>query len=175
MKPLWLSLKNLLYVLVVPGVLAGWLPLRIFERRPRWPEAWDPAQWAGLALALAGAAVFLLAAGTLAVRGQGTPSFLDPTRKLTRRGPYRWVRNPMYLGLLALVAGEGLFFQSWHIGVYLVVLACSLHLLVMAHEESNLRFRFGAVFEDYKRDVPRWLPRRPRPVLETVPPFGDRR
>lgn len=175
MKPLWLLLKNLTYVLVVPGILAGWLPLRIFERRPQWPTEWAAPQWAGLTLALAGAATFLLATAMLAVRGQGTPSFLDETRKLTRRGPYRWVRNPMYLGLLALVAGEGLFLRSWHIGVYFVVLACCLHLLVMVHEENGLRYRFGAVFEDYKRDVPRWLPRKPRPVLETVAPFESRR
>lgn len=175
MKHLWLLLKNLCYVLVVPGLVVWWLPLRMFERRAAWPADWGWMQGAGATLALPGAAGFLLCVYVLAVRGSGTPWFLDPPRKLTRRGPYRWVRNPMYLALFALVAGEALFFRSWHIGVYFVCLGCVLHLLVVLHEESALRFRHGAVYEDYKRDVPRWLPRRPRPVLETVPPFDPRR
>jgi protein-S-isoprenylcysteine O-methyltransferase Ste14 len=175
MKSLWLALKNLVYTLVVPGIFAGWIPLRLFERRPRWPEVLGFLQWAGVAVFLIGAAGFLASVVTLAVRGQGTPAFFDPPRKLTRRGPYKWVRNPMYLSLFALVGGEGLFLASGHIAVYWVVLVCSLHLVVALHEESALRLRFGAVYEDYKRDVPRWLPRKPRPVLETVAPFNSRR
>jgi protein-S-isoprenylcysteine O-methyltransferase Ste14 len=174
MKPFWLLLKNLLYVLVVPGVVAGWLPLRLFERRPHWPATWGWAEWTGTGLALAGTAVFLHSVWVLAQRGQGTPAFFDPPRKFTKRGPYRWVRNPMYLALFALVAGEALFFRSWHIAVYWVCLVCVLHLLVVLHEERELRFRHGAVYEDYKREVPRWLPRKPRPVLQTMPPFGPR-
>jgi protein-S-isoprenylcysteine O-methyltransferase Ste14 len=175
MKQLWLLIKNLLYLLFVAGVFAGWLPLRVFERRAHWPDAWGPVHWAGLGLALAGAAVLLQSIWIFAVRGQGTPAFFDPPRKMVRRGPYKWVRNPMYLAFFALVGAEGLFFQSWHIGVYWVCLVCSLHLIVVLHEENGLRFRFGAMYEDYRREVPRWLPRKPRPVLETVAPFDLRR
>jgi len=175
MKALWLLLKNLLYLIIVPGVVAGWLPLRVFERRAQWPVDFAWYQWTGLVLALPGVTVLLHATWVFAVRGHGTPSFFDPPKKLTRRGPYKWVRNPMYLAFFAMVGGEGLFFQSWHIGVYFVFVVCALHLLVVLHEESALRFRFGAIYEDYKRDVPRWLPRKPKPVLETVPPFGTRR
>lgn len=175
MKSLWLLLKNLAYVVVVPGIFAGWIPLRLFERRPRWPAELGPLQWIAIALFLAGAAGFLASVATLAVRGQGTPAYFDPPRKLTRRGPYRWVRNPMYLSFFALVGAEVLFLNSGHILVYWIVLICSLHLVVVLHEETALRFRFGAVYEDYKRDVPRWLPRKPRPVLETVAPFHPRR
>jgi protein-S-isoprenylcysteine O-methyltransferase Ste14 len=175
MKPFWLLLKNLLYVIIVPGVIAGWLPLRLFERRAAWPAVWGWPQWAGAVLALLGAGVFLHCVWVFAVRGQGTPAFFDPPRKLTKRGPFKWVRNPMYLSLFALVAGEALFFLSWHIAVYFVCLVCALHLLVVLHEESALRFRHGAVYEDYKREVGRWLPRKPRPVVETAPPFDVRR
>ncbi len=177
MKPLWLLLKNLLYVIVVPGIVAGWLPLRLFEQphRLRWPDVWTAQTLTGVALTALGLGFFLFSAAILAVRGAGTPAFFDPTKKLTRRGPYKWVRNPMYLALFALVGGEALLFRSWHIGVYWVFLVCGLHLLVIGYEEANLRFRFGAIYEDYKRDVPRWLPRKPKPVLETVQPFGARR
>jgi protein-S-isoprenylcysteine O-methyltransferase Ste14 len=162
-------------VLVVPGVIAGWLPLRVFERRAQWPVAWDWAQWTSVLLGVAAVVVFLHSVWVFAVRGQGTPSLLDPPRKLTKRGPYKWVRNPMYLAFLALVAAEALFFLSWHIGVYLICLLCVLHLAVVLHEERDLRFRHGAVYEDYKREVGRWLPRKPRPVPVTNPPFGTKR
>lgn len=175
MKHLWLSLKNTLYVLIVPGVIAGWLPLRIFEPRAHWPATWGWAQWGAGLFGLLGAVVFLQSVWLLAIRGQGTPAFFDPPRKLTKRGPYKWVRNPMYLALMALVAAVALFCESWHIGVYFVCLVCVLHLLVVLHEEQELRFRHGAIYEDYKREVPRWLPRRPRPVLQTVPPFSVKR
>ena len=175
MKPFWLLVKNILYVLVVPGVIAGWLPLRLFERRAQWPDTWGWPQWCATPLGLIGVVVFLQGVWVLAVRGQGTPAFFDPPKKLTKRGPYKWVRNPMYLALFALVASEAIFFRSWHISVYFVCLVCVLHLLVVLHEERELRFRHGAIYEDYKREVPRWLPRRPRPVLETVPPFDVRR
>lgn len=175
MKALWLLLKNLLYVAVVPGVVAGWLPLGVFERRAQWPAVFDWMHFAGATIALLGVALFLHGTWVLAVRGGGTPSFFDPPKKLTRRGPYRWVRNPMYLAFFALIAGEGLFFRSWHIGIYLVFVVCALHLLVVLHEENALRFRFGAIYEDYRRDVPRWLPRKPKPVLQSVAPFEARR
>jgi len=63
------------------------------------------------------------------------------------------------------------FLQSWHIVVYWVCLACIVHLFVVLYEESALRLRFGAIYEDYRRDVPRWMPRKPRPTLGTVEPF----
>lgn len=174
MRPLWQLLKNLIYVVAVLTIVAGWLPFRVFERRAQWPVRWDALPLAGAALAAIGLAGFVFGAGILATRGAGTPSFFDPTRKLTRRGPYAWVRNPMYLALFLLVGGEAALFRSWHIGVYWIFLVCALHLLVLGHEEPNLRFRFGAVFEDYRRDVPRWLPRRPRPALVTRPRFANR-
>jgi len=81
----------------------------------------------------------------------------------------------MYLGMLALVAGEAVFFRSGHILVYLVCLLCVLQLVVVGYEEDALRTKFGAVYEDYKRAVPRWLPCKPKPVLQTVAPFETKR
>ncbi|MFZ5496381.1 MAG: methyltransferase family protein [Verrucomicrobiota bacterium] len=175
MKSLWLLLKTTLYGGLFLLATAGWLPLRLFERRPRWPVDWGWLQSLGALCFALGAAVIVPCVWVFAHRGQGTPAPFDPPVKFVRRGPYKWVRNPMYLGLFALVGGEGLFFQSWHIGVYWVCLVCAVHLLVVLHEENALRFRFGAMYEDYRRDVPRWLPRKPKPILETVAPFGTRR
>jgi len=174
MKSLWLLIKNLLFALCVPGFVVGWVPLHWFERHPRWPETWSWPHWLGAALFGLGATLFLYCQGVFMIRGQGTPAPLDPPRKVMRRGPYKWVRNPMYLAVLAILGAEAVFLQSWHIVVYWVCLACAFHLMVVLYEESALSTRFGALYEDYRRDVPRWLPRKPRPALASASPFPDK-
>lgn len=175
MKTLWILTRSCLYSLVAAGVAVVWIPLKWFERRAHWPDEWTGMQWFGAASLLAGVIVYLHSVWQFADRGRGTPVFFDPTAKLVWRGPYKWVRNPMYLAFAAVIGGEGLLLESWHIGVYWVCLVCALHLLVSLHEEDGLRDRFGAVYVDYKRSVPRWLPRKPRPLLETVQPFDARK
>jgi protein-S-isoprenylcysteine O-methyltransferase Ste14 len=175
MKSLWLLFKNLLFTLCVPGAVVGWIPFHWFERHAHWIDPWLWAQWTGAALFAVGALAFLYCQWYFFARGQGTPAPIDPPKKMVRRGPYKWVRNPMYLAVLALVGSEALFFGSWHIGVYFICLACLLHLFVVAYEEDALRVRFGALYEDYKREVPRWVPRRPRPPVVTASPFPARR
>lgn len=177
MKGFWLFLKNLLFTLLVPGFVVGWVPLNLFERHARWPQSWTQAQFAAGALFGLGTVVFLHCQWLFAVRGQGTPAPIDPPRKFVRRGLYQWVRNPMYLAVFTLVGAEALFLPSWHIAVYLVLLVCLVHVWVLMYEEEALRRQFGAMYEDYRREVPRWLPRKPRPPLQTVAPFptaGDR-
>ncbi len=156
-----LFLKNLLFTVIVPGVVAGWVPLRWFERHARWPDEWHWPHWFGAVIFALGAAGYFHCLWLFAAYGRGTPAPIDLPKKLVQRGLYRWVRNPMYLAVLAVVAGEGVFLRSWHIGVYFVCLACALHLFVALYEERVLSFQFGAMYEDYRRDVPRWLPRRP--------------
>lgn len=175
MKQVWLLLKNLAFTLVVAGLLVAWVPFKWFERFPRWPRLWQWPQWVAVSIFAAGALAWLSAQWFFAMRGQGTPAPFDPPKKFVRRGPYKWVRNPMYLGLGAMVGSEVLFFWSGHIGIYFVCLVCFLHLYVVLFEENSMRFKFGAMYEDYKREVPRWLPRKPRPILQTVAPFEVKR
>jgi protein-S-isoprenylcysteine O-methyltransferase Ste14 len=171
MKSLWLLFKNLLFTVCVPGFVVGWAPLHGFERHARWPETWEWQHWSGAGLFILGVLLFLSCQGFFMIRGQGTPAPFDPPRKIMRRGPYKWLRNPMYVAVLTMVAAEALFLLSGHIVVYLVCLGCIFHLLVLLYEEHVLRHRFGAIYEDYCREVPRWWPRKPRPPLQTVPPF----
>ena len=175
MKSLRLLFKNLLFTLLVPGFVVGWMPLRWFERRAQWPAVWSWHHFAGTALFAVGLVVYLHCTWLFATCGQGTPAPFDPPRKLVWRGLYKWVRNPMYLGIFALVAGEMGFLRSQHILVYFICLLCAMQLFVVGYEERALRHRFGAMYEDYKRAVPRWLPRKPRPQLQTVAPFEVRR
>ncbi|SDR94350.1 isoprenylcysteine carboxylmethyltransferase family protein [Opitutus sp. GAS368] len=171
MKAFTLLIKNLAFTILVPGFIVGWVPLNLFERHPQWPAVWAWQQYTGAALFGLGALVFLHCQWLFAVKGQGTPAPIDPPKKFVRRGLYKWVRNPMYLAVFSLVGAEALFLRSGHIAVYFVLLVCIIHVWVLAYEETVLRRNFGAIYEDYKRDVPRWLPRKPKPPLQTVAPF----
>ena len=175
MSTFWLLMRNLLFTATVPGFVIGWVPLRVFEHRAQWPDFFGARHWAAVGLFAVGAGVFLHCQWLFFSRGQGTPAPIDPPKKFVRRGLYKWVRNPMYLGVLAMVAAEVLFLRSFDILVYLVCLACVIHLFVLLYEENALRRQYGAMYEDYRTAVRRWLPRRPRPTLETVPPFGQRK
>jgi protein-S-isoprenylcysteine O-methyltransferase Ste14 len=93
--------------------------------------------------------------------GRGTPGTWDPPRRLVAAGPYRWVRNPIYLAALLIVAGEAWLFFSPALLAYAAALAVAFHLLVTCYEEPGLRARFGQPYETYRRTVRRWLPRRP--------------
>lgn len=160
-----LFLKNLLFTVVVPGFVAGWVPLHWFERHPRWPEQWQWQHWAGAAVLAVGLAIYLHCVWLFATRGHGTPAPIDPPKKLVQRGLYRWMRNPMYVGVLTIVAGEAVFFWSIHISVYLFCLGCCFHIWVLLYEEPALDYSFGAMYTDYRREVPRWWPRRPTPPI----------
>lgn len=171
MKALWHILKNSGFTVTVLGVVVGWVPLRWFERHARWPEQWTGLHFAALTLGTLALGVFLHCQWLLATRGQGTPAPIDPPKKLVRRGAYKWVRNPLYLALFALIGSEALFLRSGHVAVYFVCLVCAIHVYVLLFEEEAMRRRFGAIYEDYRREVPRWLPRKPRPMLQTIAPF----
>jgi len=170
-----LFLKNLLFILLVPGLIAGWVPFYWFERRAQWPEIW---RWShslsafGFAL---GALIYLYCVWLFATKGRGTPAPIAPTKHLVQRGLYAWVRNPMSWAIFLLVGSEALFFRSIDLTIYFVCLVCVVHLYIALYEESALGYKFGAMYEDYKRAVPRWLPRKPRPALETIAPFATRR
>ena len=166
-----LILKNLLFTLLVPGFIAGCVPFYWFEKRPRWPEIWRWHHGIGVLVFTLGAVIYVNCVWLFATKGRGTPAPIDPPKRLVHGGLYRWVRNPMYLGIFAIVGSEALFFWSIHIVIYFVCLICAVHLFVALYEESALSYQFGAMYEDYKRAVPRWLPRKPRPVLETIAPF----
>jgi protein-S-isoprenylcysteine O-methyltransferase Ste14 len=82
----------------------------------------------------------------------------DAPRQVVAAGPYRWVRNPIYIAALIIVAGEAWLFLSVALLIYTGVLAVAFHLLVVGYEEPRLRRRFGEPYEAYRRAVSRWIP-----------------
>ena len=152
-----LFLKNLLFTVLIPGTVGVYIPLRIAGAQPL-----DEPGWAWLLAApllLAGAFVYFWCLWNFAVTGRGTPAPIDPPKKLIVRGPHRYVRNPMYLGVLSVATGWAVLFRSSGILLYAASVALLFHLVVLVIEEPSLRHLFGAEYEEYCRSVRRWIPR----------------
>ena len=117
----------------------------------------------GSLLALGGLGLSGWCSRLFVILGKGTQSPLEPTKRIVIGGPYRYVRNPILLGNLLLLLGEAALFASRGILVYTVLFFAAWHLILNRWEEPSLRRRFGKEYEDYRSDVPRWLPRLRRP------------
>lgn len=153
--------QSLLFLLVAPGIVAGLVPWLITRWQGSIPGAWLAVVlgW----LLIAGGAAFLLHAFSLfVVEGLGTPAPIAPTKSLVVKGTYRWVRNPMYLAVLALIVGQAVLFGSWWLLAYAGVVLVAFVTFVHGYEEPTLRRQFGADYETYLTTVPGWWPRRPR-------------
>jgi protein-S-isoprenylcysteine O-methyltransferase Ste14 len=122
------------------------------------PEQTGAVHWVGLALVVLGGSLALWCILTFALVGQGTPAPFDPPRKLVAAGPYRWVRNPMYVGAGAALAGAALFYQSPALVSFAAAFLLMAHLFVVFYEEPTLMRTFGARYADYCNAVPRWIP-----------------
>ena len=116
----------------------------------------------GLVLAIPGALLVLACVGSFIFRGRGTPAPFDPPVLFVPTGPYRYVRNPMYLGAAFVLAGYGLFEKSASVVLLAAGFLLVMHLFVILLEEPGLERRFGDSYVEYKRAVNRWLPRIPR-------------
>lgn len=131
---------------------------------PRWaggPHAFSDPRPLGLIVVAIGAVIGLPCVWEFAWRGLGTPAPFDPPKKLVISGPYRFVRNPMYVGMGFVFIGEAIVFP--HITTVMLVMTAILlvavTVFVMRVEEPSLRRLFGADYEDYCRHVRRWIPR----------------
>jgi protein-S-isoprenylcysteine O-methyltransferase Ste14 len=158
MKTLFIGLRALVFM---SGFIlaATWLVLAIrpLDRYFGWaPPAW--LAFAAPLLVLPGAALVVASGGFFVVRGRGTPALFDPPRQFVATGPYRLVRNPMYVGALLLLAGFALLWRSATLLLAIPVVFGGAHLLVTLYEEPVLHGKFGAAYENYCHDVSRWLP-----------------
>jgi protein-S-isoprenylcysteine O-methyltransferase Ste14 len=143
------------------GVLLIYLPATMLSRSGlTQPAAMGIPQIAGLALGTCGAALAVWCIVTFAFVGRGTPAPFDPPRRLVIRGPYRFVRNPMYIGAALALAGAALFYRSFALLVYAGLFLLATHLFVVLYEEPRLRQTFSIDYESYCRQAGRWWPRR---------------
>ncbi len=157
-----LLLKSILFTILIPGTVTVVIPYVIVSRRgsAAWPD-WSVLQNLSLLPMALGAAILFRCVWDFAVVGHGTLAPIDPPKQLVARGFYRYVRNPMYLGVLILLLGETLFFQSVAMLVYVLGWLAMIHLVVVLYEEPALRRQFGEPYDRYRQSVRRWVPGKP--------------
>ena len=156
-----LALKNLLFTVLVPGTVAGYLPYRLSRAGQLTPSPVLRLVAAFLfALGLAG---YLWCVWSFGSVGRGTPAPIDPPRRLVVVGLHRYVRNPMYLSVLTVIAGWVVLYQSVALAWYLGAIALMFHAVVLLYEEPALSSQFGSEYAAYRQVVGRWLPRVRRP------------
>lgn len=151
-----LALKNLLFTVLIPGTVAGYLPWLMTRG--------DGFSWgAGAALALllfaAGGSIYFWCLWDFASYGRGTPAPIDAPKKLVVRGLYRYTRNPMYLGVLTVILGWVALSGALGLLVYGAFVASCFQLFVVFYEEPQLTRLFGESYLEYRARVGRWLPK----------------
>ncbi|SDQ49387.1 Protein-S-isoprenylcysteine O-methyltransferase Ste14 [Arthrobacter crystallopoietes] len=145
---------------VAPVVAAGVVPWLLTRWQARTPLPGGlPARAAGAVLTAGGAAVVIESFMRFAREGLGTPAPIAPTKYLVVTGPFRYVRNPIYVALLAMILGEALVLGRPKLLAYCAVMAVPVGLFVRLYEEPALERQFGDEYRRYKRNVPGWLPR----------------
>lgn len=151
--------RAITYATLFIGFMFIYLPARVMS----WAGVPHPAamawqQIAGAVMGSAGAVLALWCVAVFVRIGKGTPAPFDPPRRLVIRGPYRFVRNPMYLGAGLALAGAALCYASMALLVYGGIFLLAAHLVVVLYEEPALRRNFGPDYETYCRSVRRWWP-----------------
>lgn len=153
-----LSVRSLLWTILLPGVVAGYVPWRFFGLGAARVDTVGAAEVAAFLSIGLGALRLAACIVEFARSGRGTLSPVDPPRRLVVRGLYRYVRNPMYLSVTAIVLGEALLTKSAALAVYWIIWFAAANVFVLAYEEPALRRRFGAPYDEYVRHVGRWVP-----------------
>jgi protein-S-isoprenylcysteine O-methyltransferase Ste14 len=161
---LWPTIGTIVFVLVVPGSVVVYVPFLLSRWRLRAPFfGWEATRWLGLLLFTGGVPIFVDFIVRFVREGRGTPAPVAPTRHLVVGGCFRYVRNPGYIAVLALLLGQALFFGSTAVLLYALGVGLAFHAFVVLYEEPTLRRQFGAEYEAYCRHVSRWIPRLRRP------------
>ncbi len=151
-------IKTLIFTILVPGTFAVLVPYWLVSANPRL-HVLGEARFVGFVSLVVGGAIYLKCAWDFATVGKGSPAPFAPPENLVIRGLYRYVRNPMYVGVLLVFSGEAIAFESFALVIYACGAWLLFHLFVVFYEEPHLRAIFGDSYEDYKRRVPRWLPK----------------
>lgn len=152
------AIKTILYMGSMHGFFTYYFPWQLASLQPG-------AATIGI---VRGLAVPLWLTGTLLIlscsidiirKGRGTPAHLDPPKTLLVTGPYRYVRNPIYLGSLSVQLGTILWFGSVLLIPYFLLFIIAYQILIVFFEEPALHRMFGAAYDQYVKEVPRWIPR----------------
>jgi len=152
-------------ILILPGTVIIFIPaviLKVSQTTRFSPALASPNQvlfWLAVLAAVTGLGLAIWTVSLFMKFGGGTPAPWQPPKDLVIRGPYRYVRNPMITGALLTLFALAMFFQSWPIAIWTIIFFIGNAIYFPFFEEKSLEKRFGAVYLEYKSQVPRWIPR----------------
>jgi protein-S-isoprenylcysteine O-methyltransferase Ste14 len=155
---IWIAVRSVLWTVLLPGVVAGYVPWRFFGLRAVVLAPIDPRRVGGLVVIGGGVLLLATCVWYFARSGRGTLAPIDAPRHLVGQGPYQYVRNPMYLSVTAILLGEVLLTGSRSLLAYWAIWFAAVNVFVIAYEEPTLRRKFGASYELYCQAVRRWIP-----------------
>ena len=150
---------TVLFLVLAPGVVAGLVPWLLTGWRATGVATW--LQTLGWVVLGVGATVLLEAFARFVIEGIGTPAPAAPTERLVLGGLYRYVRNPMYLAVAAVILGQAAVLGRWVLVVYALLFGVTVWSFVHWYEEPTLRRQFGSAYDEYRAAVPGWWPRPP--------------
>ncbi len=152
-------LGSVLFLIVAPGTVAGLIPCWISKWKVQPVSSGFLVPAFGV-LVLVTAILFLLEAfARFALQGIGTPAPVLPTQHLVVTGLYRYVRNPMYVAVVAAILGQSMILGNLDFALYAALVWIISHLFVVLYEEPVLQKKFGDEYAEFIANVPRWIPR----------------
>ena len=154
------ALKSLVFLILAPGMVAGYIPLALLRNGSHIETGF--IAWLSIPLWSIGGVVLLWSFWNFLKQGHGTPAPVEPPKELVAVGFYRYVRNPMYVGILWMLVGHFLWFGFWNLLIYGVVVFLAFYSFVTFYEEPTLKKKFGKAYEEYLQRVPGWVPRLPK-------------
>ena len=159
MRRILAILGSAIFLVIAPGIVAGYVPWRICGWHVGSPLLGTSSfRLVGVLLIAAGLPVLLDSFARFALQGLGTPAPIFPTRHLVVSGLYQYVRNPMYVAVVTLIVGQGLFFGSARVLEYGIAVWVVFYLFVLIYEEPILLNSYGLEYEEFCANVPRWIP-----------------
>jgi len=161
---LWI--RGLVFTILIPGSVAGYIPW-LLARNQKPDLDWNNWHYAGLPVLITGIIIYTITVLSFIMRGKGTPAIWfteaigwligkEPI-KMVSSGLYKYSRNPMYLGVMTTVLGEGIFFGYSILLWYCMVLFIIFHLVIVLIEEPHLSRKFGEEYKQYKKRTRRWF------------------
>jgi len=149
--------KSLLYLILEAGLFALYIPLAFLRTGPRIEIG--VISYLAIPLWVIGSLMVLRSFWDFTFKGHGTPIPIDPPKELVITGFYRYVRNPIYVGVLSIFLGHFLWFGYLALLIYTAFAFIGVHSFIILYEEPILKKKFGSAYEDYLKRVPRWIPR----------------
>jgi protein-S-isoprenylcysteine O-methyltransferase Ste14 len=157
-----IAFETIIATIIVPVFAILGIPYFILNRSGKgWPLDLGVIQVSMIAMGMLGMVMIVWVSYAFVTRGKGTPIPFDPPTDFVASGAFRFVRNPMYVGVITTLLSETVFFGSVGLLIYTCLLWLTLHIFLVVFEEPQLKRRFGGSYEDYLKSTPRWIPRLP--------------